>query len=260
MEQYKFGCLIYVDEKNWSKGEQLARSVKRYNSGVGVFFAAAASPSNRPTVSENVDGVVDTPFGFNETVLQNWWQTYWCTPTDHTLVLDACTLLHSDISELLEYLCENYNVAYSNTVQDYRGVVQNLCPSVNREHNLHTVYAHWMYMDKSDEALAYSKLLDIYCQNRRTVMAAYLDAHFIPEDYDHDLIHTLAVNHMGNILDYTTPVLRYTDMRTVNRAIGRSLDKWTDYINVWQHEGYPKIQNHVQTGLIAYGEDISWND
>ena len=254
--EYKYSTLIYVNKNNWAAAERCAASVKQHNPGVGVFFAAAASPSNTVTVSDSVDGVIELPFVFAGTPQQNWWQTYWCSPTDHTLVLDAHTVLHSDITELLEYLCDNYNIAYSNSVQDYRGVVHHTVPTVNEQNNLHTVYAHWMYMDKSDEALAYSKLLDIYCQNWQDVLEAYVDAHHIPSEYPHELVHTLCVNHWGNILDYTTPLLRYTDMRTVNSAIGRELLDWTDYINTWNWNGYPKIQNHVQTGLLAYGEDI----
>ena len=147
------GYLIYaVDEPYISMANILKKSIE-YHTNDAVTILSDKFP----------DG--DATFGKKHKI-HNFWQIYWATPYDETIVVDADMLFLNDYSYWWNYLSK-FDLLFPDTIINYKQeTIQH--PQYDRiltDNNIRSSYEKMFYFKKGDTALEFFNMLSQVIQN-----------------------------------------------------------------------------------------------
>ena len=201
-----------------------------------------------------VDYIIEYPFGDTSANMPypqlNQWQLYHVTPFQKNILIEADTLVLSDIDYVWQL--GNTNIQFPTTVVDFRNVPW-IPPNVElfNENNIKTLHAGiWFFKANNEESERYFKMLDVVCQNWRQAFKTYFKPEHVLDFPCLDTLHSVTVKMLDEYDSYSVTnsnLLSYTLMlNTVEQ-------RWNDIMNTWYIQSF-KIDNYRQNGVLKYTE------
>lgn len=258
------GYVILASTEEQQRAAALcAYSIKIKNKDASVTMI---TPSLRSVISdyeEPFDMIVELPFPAEDNLRANDWQLYWATPYENTIAVDCYSIVKEDQSSLWEYLIAHHDFAIPQRGVTFRDEFINRYADPTNVYMIHDfkhVYSNIFFFNKSEFSLAYFKLMDPYAREWRVALSKSLEAQFVPERYDTDLMHGVIIWHLGiyrDIVPYHN-VFKNIDMREMTTRY-RNATKvergWTEHLNTWISNGAKlKIQNFAIDGILHYAD------
>ena len=201
-----------------------------------------------------VDYIVEYPFGDTSASMPypqlNQWQLYHVTPFKNNVLIEADTLVLSNMDYI--WHLGNTNVQLPKSVVDFRNVpwVPHTA-KVFIENKLKILHAGiWFFKAENDESEKYFKMLDVVSQNWRDVFKTYFKPEHVLEWPDLDTLHCITIKMLDEYDLFTVSdsnLLRYTLMLNTVES------KWNDVMNTWYTHSF-KIDNYRQNGVLKYTE------
>ena len=201
-----------------------------------------------------VDYIVEYPFGDTSASMPysqlNQWQLYHVTPFKNNVLIEADTLVLSNMDYV--WHLGNTNVQLPKSVVDFRNVPW-VPPTakVFNENKLKILHAGiWFFKAQNDESEKYFKMLDVVSQNWRDAFKTYFKPEHVLEWPDLDTLHAVTVKMLDEYDLHTVTnsnLLRYTLMLSTVES------KWNDVMNTWYTHSF-KIDNYRQNGVLKYTE------
>ena len=201
-----------------------------------------------------VDYIVEYPFSDTSASMPypqlNQWQLYHVTPFKNNVLIEADTLVLSNMDYV--WHLGNTNVQLPKSVVDFRNVPW-VPPTakVFNENKLKILHAGiWFFKAQNDESEKYFKMLDVVSQNWRDAFKTYFKPEHVLEWPDLDTLHCVTMKMLDeydlfNVTD--SNLLRYTLMLSTVES------KWNDVMNTWYTHSF-KIDNYRQNGVLKYTE------
>ena len=201
-----------------------------------------------------VDYIVEYPFSDTSASMPypqlNQWQLYHVTPFKNNVLIEADTLVLSNMDYV--WHLGNTNVQLPKSVVDFRNVPW-VPPTakVFNENKLKILHAGiWFFKAQNDESEKYFKMLDVVSQNWRDAFKTYFKPEHVLEWPDLDTLHCVTMKMLDeydlfNVTD--SNLLRYTLMLNTVES------KWNDVMNTWYTHSF-KIDNYRQNGVLKYTE------
>lgn len=217
-------------------------------------------------VAENecFDQVLEYPFYTKIPTRSNDWQAYWVSPYDYTILLDCKMIILENQDSMWDYLIEHHDLCIPKRVFDFRKEFLNNKKATvyQEEYNLVNVYPHMIFFNKSDNALAYFKLLDPFMQHWKDTCNHFVKKQHVPKDFDVYLMHSIASTFVDFDVTSYHDVFTYIDMNiTVRDNILPECNSWTDILTTWYTEyNTLKIQNYSLDTTLYYHDDIFYTD
>jgi hypothetical protein len=207
------------------------------------------------------DKIIPIP-GNDDALNKNWkvenrWKLYHASPYNETIILDTDMLLLDDISSWWDY-CGNFNMRFCSTIKNYK--LETVVDTVHRKafiaNNLSNPYFALHYFKKSDESLAFYKILEFVCNNWE-----WCYTKFAPENYQPwlsmDLASAIAIEIAGmqdDVFDNCSP-LQFTHMKTPLQDWPITPVSWQDTVPyVLTSRGNLVVGNIKQDALFHYVE------
>ena len=201
-----------------------------------------------------VDYIVEYPFGDTSASMPypqlNQWQLYHVTPFKNNVLIEADTLVLSNMDYV--WHLGNTNVQLPKSVVDFRNVPW-VPPTakVFNENKLKILHAGiWFFKAQNDESEKYFKMLDVVSQNWRDAFKTYFKPEHVLEWPDLDTLHCVTMKMLDEYDLFTVTdsnLLRYTLMLNTVES------KWNDVMNTWYTHSF-KIDNYRQNGVLKYTE------
>ena len=201
-----------------------------------------------------VDYIVEYPFSDTSASMPypqlNQWQLYHVTPFKNNVLIEADTLVLSNMDYV--WHLGNTNVQLPKSVVDFRNVPW-VPPTakVFNENKLKILHAGiWFFKAQNDESEKYFKMLDVVSQNWRDAFKTYFKPEHVLEWPDLDTLHAVTVKMLDEYDLHTVTnsnLLRYTLMLSTVES------KWNDVMNTWYTHSF-KIDNYRQNGVLKYTE------
>lgn len=207
------------------------------------------------------DNIIPIP-GNDDAVNKNWkvenrWKLYHASPYTETIILDTDMLLLDDVSSWWNY-CENFNMRFCSTIKNYK--LETVVDTVHRKafisNHLSNPYFALHYFKKSEESLAFYKVLEFVCNNWE-----WCYGKFAPENYQPwlsmDLACAIAIEMAGmqdDVFDSCSP-LQFTHMKTPLQDWPITPVSWQDTVPyVLTSRGKLIVGNIKQDALFHYVE------
>lgn len=236
-----------------------AYSIKIENPRTQVAIAIPSSLNVSWDYDIPFDYIVDFPYDISEDRRANDWQLYWATPFDHTICIDAYSLVKENHDNVWDYLIDHYNLYFNTMAYNFKNepITNNLYRNIYEENNLVDIRTDIFYFKKdNEEALSYFKLLDPLMRQWRSLLDKLLQPKYHPQSYDSDLIHSLCLSRTyqyEHALPIGASLFNLIDMKYSETRFSQARDGWLRYLNVWATSGANiKIQNHVVSGVLSY--------
>lgn len=201
-----------------------------------------------------VDYIVEYPFSDTSASMPypqlNQWQLYHVTPFKNNVLIEADTLVLSNMDYI--WHLGNTNVQLPKSVVDFRNVPW-VPPTakVFNENKLKILHAGiWFFKAQNDESEKYFKMLDVVSQNWRDAFKTYFKPEHVLEWPDLDTLHCVTMKMLDEYDSFTVTdsnLLRYTLMLNTVES------KWNDVMNTWYTHSF-KIDNYRQNGVLKYTE------
>ena len=201
-----------------------------------------------------VDYIVEYPFSDTSASMPypqlNQWQLYHVTPFKNNVLIEADTLVLSNMDYV--WHLGNTNVQLPKSVVDFRNVPW-VPPTakVFNENKLKILHAGiWFFKAQNDESEKYFKMLDVVSQNWRDAFKTYFKPEHVLEWPDLDTLHCVTMKMLDEYDLHTVTnsnLLRYTLMLSTVES------KWNDVMNTWYTHSF-KIDNYRQNGVLKYTE------
>ena len=201
-----------------------------------------------------VDYIVEYPFSDTSASMPypqlNQWQLYHVTPFKNNVLIEADTLVLSNMDYV--WHLGNTNVQLPKSVVDFRNVPW-VPPTakVFNENKLKILHAGiWFFKAQNDESEKYFKMLDVVSQNWRDAFKTYFKPEHVLEWPDLDTLHCVTMKMLDEYDLFTVTdsnLLRYTLMLNTVES------KWNDVMNTWYTHSF-KIDNYRQNGVLKYTE------
>ena len=201
-----------------------------------------------------VDYIVEYPFSDTSASMPypqlNQWQLYHVTPFKNNVLIEADTLVLSNMDYV--WHLGNTNVQLPKSVVDFRNVPW-VPPTakVFNENKLKILHAGiWFFKAQNDESEKYFKMLDVVSQNWRDAFKTYFKPEHVLEWPDLDTLHCVTMKMLDEYDLFTVTdsnLLRYTLMLNTGES------KWNDVMNTWYTHSF-KIDNYRQNGVLKYTE------
>lgn len=245
------------DEVSYKKAYEFAVSVRVNDSARQVCLATDKFYNVPDKYEAPFDHIVELPYGangFDNSSRVDHWQAFYCTPYDKTMLVDQHTLIMSNVDGIWELLDGN-DLATPRSV-NYQGIVSEFKErfEINKKNELPCDDFSIVYFEKTDIASEFFKMADVISKNWRSVYSMMPSK--VPDEYNHDLCCNITMNAVGNNLP-TLHNFYYTrisldNVETINEDIP---EDWTDYHNLWLHDGISlKINNHSTSGIVVYDD------
>jgi hypothetical protein len=258
------GYVILASTEEQQRAAALcAYSIKIKNKDASVTMVTPSLTSVISDYEEPFDMIVELPFLAEENLRANDWQLYWATPYENTIAVDCYSIIKEDQSSLWEYLIAHHDFAIPQRSVTFRDeIIGRYADPTNVyvTHDFKHVYSNVFFFNKSEFSLSYFKLMDPYARNWRDALSKAIEARFIPERYDTDLMHSVIVWHLGIQPDVVTyhNVFKNIDMREMTTRY-RNATKvergWAEHLNTWISNGAKlKIQNFAIDGILHYAD------
>ncbi len=201
-----------------------------------------------------VDYIVEYPFSDTSASMPypqlNQWQLYHVTPFKNNVLIEADTLVLSNMDYV--WHLGNTNVQLPKSVVDFRNVPW-VPPTAKifNENKLKILHAGiWFFKAQNDESEKYFKMLDVVSQNWRDAFKTYFKPEHVLEWPDLDTLHCVTMKMLDEYDLFTVTdsnLLRYTLMLNTVES------KWNDVMNTWYTHSF-KIDNYRQNGVLKYTE------
>tara|TARA_B100000282_G_scaffold292891_1_gene267306 strand:+ start:366 stop:1211 length:846 start_codon:yes stop_codon:yes gene_type:complete len=201
-----------------------------------------------------VDYIVEYPFSDTSASMPypqlNQWQLYHVTPFKNNVLIEADTLVLSNMDYI--WHLGNTNVQLPKSVVDFRNVPW-VPPTAKifNENKLKILHAGiWFFKAQNDESEKYFKMLDVVSQNWRDAFKTYFKPEHVLEWPDLDTLHCVTMKMLDEYDLFTVTdsnLLRYTLMLNTVES------KWNDVMNTWYTHSF-KIDNYRQNGVLKYTE------
>lgn len=213
------------------------------------------------------DNVIPIPWFTEEgSVLaaEHRWKIYHATPYDETIVLDSDMLVFKDLSVWWKYL-ENYDLHFCSTIKNYKDDIV-LEDPVHRKafiaNKLPNVYYALHYFKKTDQSLAFYKVLEFVIKNWELCYGK-----FAPEEYQSwvsmDLSAAIALKICAMEDEVITPhsPLEFVHMKPAIQGWVMDNAKWQNAVHKFMNKSADLfIANIKQNTIFHYVEKDFLND
>jgi len=185
---------------------------------------------------EVFDNIIELPepdlsLGSNWRV-QNFYQLYYATPYEETVVLDADMLFFDDVSQWWSSF-ENCDVIVTNKILDYRGneITYNPLRDYMYKHDLPDIHNGFLYFNKSDISQELFSRIKLNTINWKRKCIDLFDEEI---HYSSDGALQMSVKEMGTLLDFTLEqkIPTFVHMKTCMQGWENAFSKdWRKYID-----------------------------
>tara|TARA_Y100001949_G_C15969520_1_gene323176 strand:+ start:341 stop:1231 length:891 start_codon:yes stop_codon:yes gene_type:complete len=275
------GVIIFAHNNDSSERDYLfsawtcAKTIKNQSPNIPVSLFTRSKDYVEPQHIDIYDHILEFPFGDagheDNNTLTNFYQIYYTTPYEQTLVLDADTLVLGKLDGLFA-AARRHNLLFPHTIKDFRNVEHSVNNKLAEKNNLPNFETSIWYFSKDfnkEKSLLYGdkeqadkiakgeikikedtepffNLLESYLRNHNIVYEQF--KHDRPAEYDKDFLFSTTVDNLDlidDVLDYN--ILTYTDLSAID-------NEWYKNLNYWIKDGKLKIENYNVTGIIHYGK------
>lgn len=256
MEKNKGYLIIAQTKQDRRQASACAFSIKNANPGANTSLVVSDLNAVEVEYEEAFDNIIELPYNAKTIARANDWQSWWVTPYDETIVIDCASIVNTNLDTIWDY-CENsYDLVFPGTIKDFKHttIKHDARKEWYNKFKLTSVYTGWFYFKKNETSMDYFKLADPYMQHYIDLYQHKLEPQYIPDYYDSNLTHSMILQDsaMLDCIDYN---LHYVDMDLVSYQFKHKVEKWTDYLNVWNRSnGTVKLQNYANTGILYYKE------
>jgi hypothetical protein len=235
-----------------------AYSILASNPDASITICVSGHPESvLQHLREPFDHIVQVPFGEGAPHRRAYdWQLYWATPYDHTIVIDCMTIANQNFDTTWEYLIDNHSIFFDTKKYDFKGDLIELDKEVYNEYQMDHLRSDIWFFSKNDESLEYFKLLDPIMRDWYQALLKIVEARFVPEEFDIDLMHsTVIAMHWGNEYCIGHDIFNIVDLPIAEQYFYHKCpNKWTQYLNTWIDRDLTfKVQNYNQYGIVYYG-------
>ena len=219
------GYLIYaIDEPYISMANTLKKSIEYYT-------------DDNVTILSNKFPNGDATYGKKHKI-HNFWQIYWATPYDETIVVDADMLFLNDYSYWWNYLSK-FDMLFPDTIINYKQeTIQH--PQYDKvfiENDIRPAYEKMFYFKKSLLAQEFFTILEQVIKNFNKFSFDYFPD-YKPQNCITSYIFPICIKMLGieDIIYDKNDIFKYIDMKltclntNINSPIwDKELDYWGDY-------------------------------
>ena len=270
------GILIFAHNCNSSKRDYLysasicAKTIKQQNPDIPISLLTRNKLFVSPGQTELYDNVIEFPFDdaghLDDNTLKNFYQLYYATPYENTLVLDADTLVLGKLDGLFA-AARRHDMLFPHSIKDFRNVCHSVQQKIQEKNSLPQFETSIWYFNKDfdkkkeyryegrerieldsseEDTEPFFNLLEVYLRSHEDAYNQF--EHERPAEFDKDFLFSLTIDNLdlaNDIVD--TNILTYTDLSLTNGEL------WHEDLNYWIKEGNLKIENYNVTGIIHYG-------
>mgnify|MGYP001171735034 CR=1 FL=1 len=203
-----------------------------------------------------IDYIVEYPFGDLDYSKQcpqiNQYQFYHITPFAENIVIEADTLVLSDVDYIVSLLDSNHvNILFPIQVTDFRAKPYIPLHVLNfPENKIEIAHAGIWLFNANKESLDYFKMLDIVCHNWRELFKEYFRPEHVPEYPELDAMHSVTLKMLD---EYESSTVNDPLLLSYSHLISKPDQKWNDQMNTWYTNNF-KVDNYRQNGIVKYTE------
>tara|TARA_A100001388_G_C28739238_1_gene485920 strand:- start:706 stop:1461 length:756 start_codon:yes stop_codon:yes gene_type:complete len=240
------GYLIYaVDEPYISKAQTLKKSIEHHtNDDVTIISDNFPYEKTKPLVW---DGKVQPTNN-----LLDYWQLYWATPYNETIVLDADMLFLNDYSYWWDYLSK-FDLLFPDTIINYKQetIKHEQYDKILTEHNIRPAYEKMFYFKKGDNALEFFNMLQIIISNFIKFSFEYYPS-VRPKECIARYFMPACIASLGieDIVYDKNNILKYVDMKI--SCLNAPVKKWNEDLYYWGDMTNFYIENFNQYYPLHY--------
>lgn len=186
------------------------------------------------------DEIIEIPWQDDSTdkswKIHNEWKSFWMSPYDETIKLDADMLFLDDISSWWDILSTK-NVFMTSKVVTYKGetITSDYYRKEMTSNNLPSVYTGCMFFNKSKEAKELFYMAGTIYKNWQAFFQRYMDD-TRPQFVSTDVVFSLAIDLLDNkelFLDDKLDIPTFCHMKPYIQKTRKSLDNWMDELGVY---------------------------
>lgn len=231
-----------------------AYSIKIRNPSYKIALAVKDIDKVPKSIQEPFDYIVQFEYGCHDVTRANDWQLYWITPFKYNIVLDAHTLVQSDIGDLWSNLSNTYSIAFTTNIIDFKGLKHKKLSMLKDTELTYVDSSVWFFTADDEESLEYFKLADPMFRHWEAAIDMTIGKHNRKPYYVPDLMHSIVIDRCWNNNKFITDKFEVTSMQIAIEIFDRQITNcWTDYINHWvTNDTRLKIQNYNTSGIVNY--------
>jgi len=233
------GYLIYaVDEPYISKAQTLKKSIE-YHTENDVTIISDNFPYGDATYGEKHK-------------IHNFWQTYWISPYDETIVLDADMLFLNDYSYWWGYLTK-FDLLFPNTIINYKQetIKHKQYDRVLTENNIRPAYEKMFYFKKGLVAQEFFTIMEQVIKNFKKFSFDYFP-NKRPTSLRTSHVFPACIKMLGieDIVYDKNDVFKYIDMKV--SCLNAPVKKWDEDLYYWGDMTNFYIENFNQYYPLHY--------
>ena len=235
------GYLIYaVDEPYISMANILKKSIE-YHTNDAVTILSDKFP----------DG--DATFGKKHKI-HNFWQIYWATPYEETIVVDADMLFLNDYSYWWDYLSK-FDLLFPNTIINYKQetIQHQQYDRILTDNNIRSSYEKLFYFKKGLVAQEFFTIMEQVIKNFEKFSFDYFPD-YKPQSCITSYIFPICIKMLGieDVIYDKNNIFKYTDMKLtcLNTTITSSV--WNHGLDYWGNYEEFYIENFKQYYPLHY--------
>ena len=233
------GYLIYaVGESYIIKAQALKKSIE-YHTNDAVTILSDKFPEG------------DATYGKKHKI-HNFWQIYWATPYDETIVLDADMLFLNDYSYWWDYLSK-FDLLFPNTVINYKQEIikHEQYDKILTEHEIRPAYEKMFYFKKGQVAQEFFTMLEQILKNYRSI-STKIFPNKRPSSLRTSHIFPTCIKMLGieDVVYDKNNVFKYIDMKL--SCLNAPVKKWEEDLYYWGDITNFYIENFNQYYPLHY--------
>jgi len=263
MESSRGYVIIACSESEELAAETLAMSLKIKNPTANVAIGVKSLKKLSINEESAFDVIIELPFNKQRTYDESIWQAYWLSPYEETIVIHPYTIVGENFESQWDYLNKAHELCFSNTTTDFKSMPQwDAEDSYYVEENVNHLRSNMFYFKKTDTALEFFKLLDVYLQYWKIIYDKMLKPEHTPDDLDLDLIMSMVAKTLDidNLIPQNNKILQTinTDKLTYDLIEEEKIEKvFSEYLNIWvRNDSNLKIHNFIVSGTLFYNSNL----
>jgi|TARA_B110000263_G_C15198246_1_gene459407 hypothetical protein len=234
------GYLIYaIDEPYISKANALKKSIEYYTND-SVTILSDKFP----------DG--DATYGKKHKI-HNFWQIYWATPYDETIVLDADMLFLNDYSYWWNYLSK-FDMLFPDTIINYKQetVSHEQYDRILTDNNIRPSYEKMFYFRKGQVVQELFTIMEQVIKNFEKFSFDYFPD-YKPQSCITSYIFPICIKMLGieDVIYDRNDIFKYVDMK-LSCLNTSNIIKWDEDLNYWGDYKEFYIENFKQYYPLHY--------
>jgi len=233
------GYLIYaIDEPYISKANALKKSIMHHTNDTITILS-----------DKFPDG--DATFGKKHKI-HNFWQIYWATPYDETIVLDADMLFLNDYSYWWDYLSK-FDILFPDTIINYKQEIvrHEQYDRILTDNNIRPSYEKMFYFRKGQFAQEFFTIMEQVIKNFEKFSFDYF-SDYKPQSCITSYIFPICIKMLGidDIVHDRNDIFKYVDMKL--SCINVNVKKWDEDLEHWGDYKEFYIENFKQYYPLHY--------